>query len=324
MKIFKSLFILIFIASFTSSGCRHAIVNRPVLPSGQQSSAAEASTIVVARVNEVPLFMDSLVAMMNRIPSKNNSEETELLEEHRRKALDKLVLQELAYQQARTQGVSIGADKVDMAIRNLKDNLGGEKEYNAYLSQQNVTESQLRAQVERSLTIELMYAQEVLAKVSIPEETVKQEYEKQKHLYIVPEKISVTDVHILDKIAPAKTAEGLLEKIKADTDKDPWHLVLDGSFIVKNIELSSNKDKALYEAAKRLKPGELSAVLTTATGTHIIRLTGYTAERQLSYDEVRTKLELKFKTTAQEQRTREWEQELRLHAKIDIVNSPSL
>jgi parvulin-like peptidyl-prolyl isomerase len=288
------------------------------------ASGPEPQKIVVSRVNGVPLYMDALVAMMNRLPDRDNSGKTESLEEHRKKALDRLVLQELAYQQATSQGASIGADKVDMAIGNFKDNLGGEKAYSAYLSQQNVTEARLRAQVERSLTIELMYAKEVLARVSVPEDDMKREYEREKNLYVLPEKISAVDVLILDRETAPKTAQKVLRKIKADADKDPWHLVLDGSFTVQNIEIKQKRDAPLYEAARKLKPGDLSGVLTTETGTHIIKLITYSPEKQFTFDEVRNNMELKFKTAAQERRTREWEQELKQNAKIEIVTNALL
>ena len=161
------------------------------------------------------------------------------LEEHRKRALDKLVLQELAYQQAKTLGLKIGTDKIDMAINNLKSNMTEGQEYTEYLKQHNFTEPELRTQIERSLLIELDYAKEVLDKVTVPEEQVRAEYEKVKHLYVQPEKMSVLDVFILkneDKASREKANE-LLKKIKADPNKDPWKLTLDGTFILRNIEV---------------------------------------------------------------------------------------
>jgi parvulin-like peptidyl-prolyl isomerase len=266
--------------------------------------------------------MDALVNMMNRLAPREGAA-PESLEEHKKRSLDKLVLQELAYQQATARGLSIGADKIDMAIKNLKENVGGDKEYAEYLAKMNVTEADLRAQVERSLTIEHIYAEEVLGKVTIPEEELKQEYEKEKDRYILPEKASVIDVFILTKDgkAPKNKAKELLGKIKADTGKDPWHLVLDGTFIIRDLDINKDREKELFEAAKKLKPNQLSGVIETPTGSHIIKLKKYSPERQPAFDEVKSKIEIKFKVPAQEKRMQEWEQELKKDAKIEIIEA---
>ncbi len=319
-SLFRNIRFIIFLSLTLISSCaKHATVNEV-----GQVTETEPRKIVVARVNGAPLYMDALINMMNRLPVITVNGAPESLEEHKKRALDKIVLQELAYQQAKSHGVSIGTDKVDMAIHNLKENLGGEKEYADYLAQQKVSEANLRVQAERSMTIELMYAKEVLAKVTVPEEEVKQEYEKVKHLYITPEKASIIDVDVLkkdDSKTSNKKAKNLLNTIKADADKDPWKLTLDGTFIIRDISVDKNQEQELFEAAKKLKPNQLSGVLETPTGSHIIKLVKYSPERQLTLDEVKSKIELKFKVPAQEKRTREWEQELKQNAKIESTEA---
>jgi parvulin-like peptidyl-prolyl isomerase len=320
-SLFQNACVIIIFVLFLLTGCmKHATVSQPGLQT-ELAPQAETKKIIVARVNNVELSMDSLIRMMNRLPTRDNSGAPESLEEHKKRSLDKLVLQELAYQQAKAQGLSIGVDKIDMAIKNLKENVGGEKEYADYLTKMHVTEADLRAEVERSLTLETIYSREVLAKVTIPEDEVRQEYEKEKDRYLLPEKASIIDVAILrrDGNASTKKAKELLDKLKADTDKDPWKLVLDGTFTVRGVNVNKDKEKELLEAAKKLKPNELSGVIETPTGSHIIKLKNYSPERQLAFDEVRSRLELKLKVPAQEKRTREWEQELKKGAKIEIM-----
>ncbi len=318
MNSLRNIRFIIFLSLILISACaKHAAVNEV-----GQVTETEPRKIIVATVNGAPLYMDALIKMMNRLPVITVNGAPESLEEHRKRALDKIVLQELAYQQAKSHGVSIGTDKVDMAIHNLKENLGGEKEYADYLAQQKVTEADLRVQAERSMTIELMYAKEVLAKVTVPEEEVKQEYEKVKHLYITPEKASIIDIDVLkknDSKDSNKKAKNLLNTIKADAD--PWKLTLDGTFIIRDISVDKNQEQELFEAAKKLKPNQLSGVLETPTGSHIIKLVKYSPERQLTLDEVKSKIELKFKVPAQEKRTREWEQELKQNAKIESTEA---
>jgi parvulin-like peptidyl-prolyl isomerase len=308
--------IIVFIAVIAAAGCaKLPRVAQPAVP-----AADDRRKIVVAKVNGVELHMDALVNMMNRLAPREGAAQ-ESLEEHKKRSLDKLILQELAYQQAKTQGLGIGADKVDLAIKNLKENVGGEKEYADYLAKMRVTEADLRTEVVRGLTLETIYYREVLAKVMVPEDEVKQEYEKEKGRYLVPEKASIIDIAVIghDGNTATKKAKELLNRIKVDPDKDPWKLVLDGTFIVRDIDVNKDKEKELFEAAKKLKPNELSGVIETPTDTHVVKLKNYSPERQFTFDEVKSKLELKFKVPAQEKRRQEWEQELKKNAKIELV-----
>jgi hypothetical protein len=116
-----------------------------------------------------------------------------------------------------------------------------------------------------------------------------------------------------------KKANEVLKRINADKSKDPWSLVLDGTFIVRDVTIQ--KDGELYAAAKMLKPTKLSGVIKARDGLHIIKLKTYSPEHQLTFDEVKGSLEGKFKVEAQQKRLEEWERELRKDAKIDIKDT---
>jgi hypothetical protein len=317
--------VMLCFVSLTTQSCAKkpetASDSKPLKKAGQE----EAKKVVVATVNGVPITIDSLVKMMNRLGAKGPQTQTpESAAELKKKALDRLILQELAYQKAKADGLKPEEKYVDEAIVNLKVNVGGEKGYADFLVQQNITEAELRAQVQRSLTLELIIGREVNNKITIPEDDVKKEYEKEKLRYILPEKISVTDVSFLlkpgDKTA-LKKANEVLKKIRADEGKDPWKLVLDGTFIVRNIDIRKEKEKELYAAARKLKVGNLSRVIKASDGLHIIKLKTYSPEKQLSFDEARGSLEGKFRVKAQQNRLEEWERELKKDAKIEVKDA---
>lgn len=315
--------IIVLFATLITGGCAKTPPKSEPVPPPAAEATPDLKKIVVATVNGVQLNMDSLINMMNRLgPKEGGAPETP--EEHKKRALDKLILQELAYQQAKAKGLAIGPDKIDMAIKNLKENVGGEQEYADYLAKRNATEKDLRADVERKLLIELDYSREVLAKVNIPDDVVKAEYEKEKHRFVLPEKISVIDVWVLknEGLASYKKATELLNKIKAEPKQDPYKsLTLDGSFIVRDLKVQKVQ-KELYDAAKKLKVGELSGVITMPNELHIIKLEKYSAERQATFDEVKEKVGLKFRVPAQEKRMQDWEEELKKDAKVVVMDIP--
>lgn len=280
--------------------------------------------ITVARVNGKTVTMAMVVDMMNRISARNSAaaETQEEIESLQKTALEKLITNELAYQQAKTQGITIDAAMIDMAIQNLKVNLGGGERYRQFLEQERLTEKDLRERVERSLALERVFASEVYGKVTVPEEKVRDLYEKEKDRYITAERITVTDVMFLRDGTDAdtmKNADEVLGKIKDDKDLDPWKLVQDGTFIVRNLHLDGERQKELYEIAQTMKPGELSGPVRNNETLHIIKMKEYVPSRQMSYDELRAQLENQLRVPAQEKRMEEWEKELRRGAKIEII-----
>lgn len=276
----------------------------------------DAKKVVAAKVNDAPVTMYAVIMMMNRIGYK---EDVQAVKDE---ALNKLIIQELAYQKAITDGLKIEEDNIDKAISNFTENLGGEEAFKSFLDKENLTEEELREQARRSLTIEAILFKEVQEKIKVQEDDLKQEYEHMKDRLIFPEKVSVVDVYFLKSDQAAmKNAQAILKKIKADKDKDPWKLVLDGTFIVRYMELKKDKHKEVYEEAKKLKVGQLSDIIKAPESLHIIKLENYSSEKQATLDDVREWLEEKLKAPALQKRLLEWEEELKKDAKIEIIGA---
>jgi parvulin-like peptidyl-prolyl isomerase len=314
---------MVFLIAVIFVGCmKHPQVAKP-LSSSPGGAKAETNKIVVARVNNTELFMDALIRMMNTLPDQGPGLPPESLEERKKRALDSIILLELAYQQAKEHGLVIAPLKIDLAVANFKENVGGEKEYAEYLNSRNITEVDIRSEVERSLSIIGIYAKEVMDRAPIPEEELRKEYEKEKQQLIQPEKVSVIDVYVHknDERASREEGEKILSLIKADSAQDPWNLVLDGSFEVRRLALRRERDQELYDAARKLKPQEISGLINMPAGVHIIKLESYSPERLLSFEEAKPKIEQKLKGPALEKRTKEWEQELKKDAKIEIMET---
>jgi parvulin-like peptidyl-prolyl isomerase len=284
----------------------------------EQGPQDAARKIVVARVNGVELSMDALVRMMNNLPEKPGGPEN--LEERKKRALDSLVLLELAHQRAAAQGLFADPVRVELTMDNYKQEFG-DREFAGYLARLGMTEAEFRAEIERGLAINLIYTAEVTDAITIPEEELRKEYERDKEPFIQPEKVSVVDVYLTTDEGKAswKKAEELLKTIKAEPAQDPWRLVLDGTFLVRKAVVRQDREKELYEAAKRLKPQELSGVIRTPKGLHIIKLIEYSPLRLLTFEEAKPKIEAKLRGPYQDRKTKEWEEELKKDARIELL-----
>ena len=290
----------------------------------KKPGAEEGEKSVAARVNGVDITAQSVLAMMNRLVSKRGHGDAspEGIEEIRKAALNRLILQELALQKAKAGGLKVEQEKIDSAMAGIKTSLGGEEGYRKYLEREGMTGEEMKGQVERSLTLELTFLKEVSEKTSVSEDELKREYEKEKIKHFTPEKVSVIDVVLFlspeDKASEEK-AEKVLREIKDDRDANPRNLVPDGTFIVRETDIKKDKDKELYEAALKLKEGELSGIIKTSDSLHIIKMKKYTPEKQLTFEEARGFIEGKVRARARQKRLLEWETELRQGAKIEIM-----
>jgi parvulin-like peptidyl-prolyl isomerase len=324
-SIFRGVFrmVLVFAAALSFTACmKHA----PVAPAPLLKVTAEDKKIIVAKVNGAEITNHALIDMMNRIRLMNERISlAESREAVRKKALDQLVLQELALQDAARHGVSVEEELVDRTMEQFISKLGHEEGYKEHLAENHITSVEFRAQVERSLIIQRILTEEVIKKIMVTDADMKNEYDRAKAEYLAPEKVSVVDIAVPLKQgeqAAMKKAQELLAAINADKDKDPSHLAHDDTYDIRSITLEKEKEPELFRAARKIKEGELSGVIPLRDGIHIIKLIAYTPERQKDFEEAKSSVEGKLKSAAFLKRRQEWERELNKDAKIEILNVP--
>ena len=236
-------------------------------------------------------------------------------------ALDRAVFEELVFQEAALEERIPTREEMDAQIQNLKQKMGEEAFQNT-LQQRGLTELEWRAALERSQAIDRTLRKRI-SDVSVSEEQLQAEYEKQKAIFFRKEKITIVDVvFFLKQKDPAslEIARGILSKIRDGQDHDPRHLVPDGTFMVHEMEVKKEKQPELYAEAKKLKEGELSGVIEAPDALHILQLKEFVPEKQFSLDEVRPLLKNKLQGDAQRQEIRDLETELKKKARIEITD----
>jgi peptidyl-prolyl cis-trans isomerase C len=287
---------------------------------------------VIAKVNGVAITRGSLETMTKMLEAEEQRDESaagtngtgrHVRKDMRKDALNKLILSELMYQRAVSEGLKATQEEIDDAVATVRTNLGGEEEYKKFLEGEHITDNDVRAQIARSSAIKAVLEKDVFSNISVSEGDMKKQYEMDKAQYTTPEKIVVDDVVFFLKVNDAnslKKAQEILKKIKDDPERDPQSLVPDGTFAVRDLVVREDREKVLYQAAKGLKTGELSGVLITPDSLHIIKLKEYTPFKQFTFDEVKGAVLKKLKRQAREERLEEWGKKLRKEARIEIVD----
>jgi peptidyl-prolyl cis-trans isomerase C len=172
----------------------------------------------------------------------------------------------------------------------------------AHLDQQPDIQSQLRAADDEVLARARM--NEFMASVKVPDltELTREQYLTHKDLYKVPAKTDVYHLMISTEKHSDDEAKALAEKARTEALANPKSFAALVETYSEDISKASNKGlmkdatgKAFVQefrdaAGALTRVGEISPVVRTSYGYHILQLAARSPERQQSFDEVREQL----------------------------------
>ncbi len=145
---------------------------------------AESKKTVAAKVNGAEVSMFVLLREMNAIApqylTQGKQRTPELDERIRKDALNNVIVQELAVQEARKRGMQAKPEVIDDEIGKLKAGLGSSAAFEEYLTRNGLTEDELRKTIERDVLFEMIAAQEIDAKITITEAALRKRYERER------------------------------------------------------------------------------------------------------------------------------------------------
>lgn len=304
----------------------------PVLPSNEaekkeqiKKENEEAKAVVVAKVNGVDITMFTLVREMNLI-GKNFVKPgqpitPDITEKVKKMALERVIFEELAIQEAKKQGISVKPDTVNEVVKRMKSHMGDAEAFDQYLKERGLTEGDLRKQIERSHTFELVTKAMVYDKIKVDEAFVKSEYEKNKDRFIFPEKFMVEDIFFgmnkTDELT-MKKAKDVLATIRKNNN-DFSKLPDDGSFLLSKGRVTKERHPAIYGAIANMNVGEVSDIIKDADGLHIIKVVSKEPARNMSYAEASEVIRKRTISVEGEKKMKEWGAGLRKKAKVEIL-----
>ena len=292
----------------------------------QEADREAAKQVVVAKVNGSEVTLDALLRAMNQIARKyargTDPMAAQWAAQIKSEALERVIFEELAVQEAKRQGINPANEEINKAIQQSKERAGSDDAFREYLHELGMDEEGYRAQIERRHRYERIIDQEIFAKAKVEEKHLKKEYKKVKHQYVTPEKLFVDDVFFImkgDEKRVRARAEEVLKVVRTKEDKDVYDQVLDGTFIVRRLEVKAHRHPAIYQAAKKMDVGELSHVIKDQDGFHIVKVAIKNPAEQQPYEKVRGLLEQQFKSAAVEEIRNEWHKALKKKADIEIL-----
>jgi hypothetical protein len=188
--IFTAILMVIVITQTMFSACRKSESERArVAPEAHQQamvkkSFAESKKVAAAKVNGETITMFALLREMNavapRYAAAGREKTPELDGKIRAAALNTLIVQELAVQEARKRGLQVKPDVIDREIQNIQAKTGPGNAFQAYLAENGLTEAELRKTIEQDALFEMIAGQEVDQKITVTDAALKARYKKEK------------------------------------------------------------------------------------------------------------------------------------------------
>ncbi len=149
-----------------------------------ERSFSESKKAVAAKVNGADITEFAVFREMNTLRQQflqaGQKPSAELDAKIRKDALDVLVTQELAVQEAGKKGMKVQPQVVDDAVAKMKKDAGSEEAYRKRLAENGLTEDELRAMIGRDALFEMIATSEVDSKIAIADAAVRARYEKER------------------------------------------------------------------------------------------------------------------------------------------------
>jgi len=305
------------------------LVFLPAMAQETQSSEKNA-----ALVNDVAIPMEQYTKEVNiqvaRVSQQGQKVSDDQMAKLKNDILNSLIEREILYQQSQKVGIQVTDQIVDDQLAAIKKRFPSETEYKTALSKMNLSEDEVKVQIKRGLSIKELIDQQIASKVVITDEESKAYYDKNPQMFKQPEQIKAS--HILIKV-DAKADEAKKAEARKKIEEVQQKLKDGGDFAALAKEYSEGPSSAkggdlgyfrrgqmvkpFEEAALALKPNEVSDVVETRFGYHLIIVYDTKPEQTLAYADVKDKIIQRMKQEKIEKEAVQYVSKLKKDAKIE-------
>jgi len=299
----------------------------------EEKKPAEADT-KIAVVNGVVIskqqFDKELTIQLDRVSRQGQQVSDAQIAALKKNVLEGLIEREVLYQQSQKAGIKIADQSVDEQLAAIKKRFPGEEDFKKALSAMKLTEEEVKTQIARGLAIRELINQQIMSKITISEEQSKAYYDANPQLFKQPEQVKAS--HILIKVEAdatdaqkadaRKKIDDVQQKIKSGGDfAELAKEYSEGPSNVRGGDLGffsrGQMVQPFEDVAFALQPDEVSDVVETRFGYHIIKVFDKKPEQIVAYADVKEKLDQRLKQEKAGKEASQYVEQLIKDAKIE-------
>ena len=246
------------------------------------------------------IALDEEVSMVsNQMASSGQPVPAEREEEFRMQVLDSMISRQLLLAEAGKLGIELSEEDIDARIEEIKAQFPSEEEFTAALEGQGLTLKRLRADLKDNLVIQELLKQEVEDKIEVSDEDARSFYDDNPEQFQQPAQIKASHIILtLEEGAGEEQkaeARNQLQEIKAEIEGGADFAAMakensQGPSASRGGDLGffsrGQMVKAFEDAAFELEVGELSDIVETQFGFHLITVTDKKDASTVAYETV--------------------------------------
>jgi peptidyl-prolyl cis-trans isomerase C len=303
-----------------------ALVAAPpvVAAEGELEPAARVNGVVINR-ETVRDLVKSIITDESQPPS---SDEIGRLFQH---ALDSLIDLELLHQEAEARGLRVSDAEVDAEIQRSRARFADAATFDAALERSGLTQAQLRADTRKTLLASRLLEQVVGKNVTVSDAEARKFYDDNPAAFTNEGRVHVR--YLLLRAPPAAGPERTKSKEKAEALRQQ----IAGGASFDALARRNSEDGSAQKggdlgfldpgtlppdveaAALRLRAGEVSAVIETANGFHLVQVVERHGAGVVPFEKMREGIVQTLAEEEKQRRQQAFVDELRKKAKIEIV-----
>jgi len=344
-----------------SGGCSHtgAVVTKEPAeatrkadqPRAEQPKALRAANATTGKVvNTIAAIVNDEIVTLNEVDSeplplireaeKKSAVDAATRTQIRRAALEHLIDKRLLEQKVKELNIKVSDEEIKQAIDDVKkqNNMASQEALVSALASQGLTFEQYRNQLQEQIEKLKLISMEVRAKIQVGETEMLEYYEanraryteedtfRARHIFFrTSEKAPADDIKktmttALMVLAEAKSGKDFVELAKSYSE-DPAARKDGGALgVFKKGDMMPELETAILG----MKPGEVSELVYTPAGFHIIKLEERTTGKMKPFESVKAEIEDALYRKKAEERFNQWAKELRAKASIEVKDLTGL
>ena len=292
---------------------------------GLLTGCKKSNKDVAARVNGDPISLTTLNNQLEQLkkqyPNMFTGADAEgRLLDFKQRLLDNLINQKLVEQAARDKGIKVSDDDVKKKLDDLRAGFKDDAQYEQALKAAGLDKDTVGEQIRQNMITEKLIAS-LVSDTKVSDADIKAYYDKNKAQFA--QKAAKRVSQIVFKPEDKATAQKVLTQLQGGSD----FAALAKQYSIDTVSASKGGDLGwpttpnvteVQTAIDKLAKGQLSGLVQSPYGWHIIKVTDERAASQKSLDEVKNQIEQIIINQRRADVYQKFLDDLRKKAKIEI------
>lgn len=253
-------------------------------------------------------------------------------DDFRRRVLDSMISRMLLLEEAESEGIEVSDEELDSQMTRIRGQFQSDEEYEDALAAQNLTPERLRKDLKDNLIIQELLKKEVEDKVTVTDDEAIAYYDNNTVQFKQPEQVKASHIIVTleegageeEKAEARAKIEDILSRLEGGKDfAELAEEVSEGPSASRGGDLGyfgrGQMVKSFEDAAFALESGELSGIVETQFGYHIIKVTDRKESSTIGYEEVKNQIKDFLIQQKQSEAFDTYLQNLKDNAEIEIL-----